>query len=850
MLAAGCALLGAAAVLAPVVAVDPVLTWPAAGREPTDTVLPLSPYRPLELDATVPCAAVAAVGPGGEALRTLPADAPLAGGTELSPGLVVGNDDGALVVVVSGVEVLRTPLPGAGCTVGIHAGAGPGGGVPAAPGVQVSLDGTEVASRPDVLAPQVAELTTAATGAAAAGLGVVLHTDARFQSSPSPLKSALLVAHLVTLLSVLALAAAWLRRPRSRDPAAPGARWRPRLPDAVVVVVALLWTVLSPVNADDSWYLTMARASQASGYVGNQVYMLNVTENPFATSQYAMAVWGAVGGWGLAWQRLLPLAYGLLAYAALRGAVGVTLGRVAGTRAGRWAVALAFGLWWLPYGMTLRPEPLIVLGSAVVLLLGELARRDRAAGPLVVAVAVAVLTLTVSPSGLVAVAGLAPCTGWLLRAARDRVRAGRAGAGAAVAGVLAAGAATTAVVPVGFWDASLGDVRTATDVHSWYYTQYRWFQEVVHFQLLSEQPWARQVPVYLTIAVLVVLAVGLDRARRGIVARALAGYGLVAVVALLALTATPTKLVNHFGAVGAAGTALLAVALLRSPLARRSRAAVVALGTAVVVLATSASFAGNNLWVPYSQWGQLFVDPATDRTLTSPYNSAPRLGPVPLQSPLLWLAVAAAAWWWVRRRRRGPGPDTAVLRAAAVVAVVLLVVSFVVAPLRRTPTVASTVLAAATGQECGFGPEVDLQVDGRTRTASEVLAGQPTLVDQLSASLWPCVEQVVVVNGVAQLPRYRVRVGDGTEADTAGIPYDERSGGVYAMALPLSTATELPSALDPPTVSRLAWGHVDRLDYPYPVGLVDTTTGTVVRPGWARLAPLSGAGYAGNLGPG
>lgn len=38
--------LGIFAVLAPVIADDPVVSWPRAGQQPTSTVTPLSPYRP------------------------------------------------------------------------------------------------------------------------------------------------------------------------------------------------------------------------------------------------------------------------------------------------------------------------------------------------------------------------------------------------------------------------------------------------------------------------------------------------------------------------------------------------------------------------------------------------------------------------------------------------------------------------------------------------------------------------------------------------------------------------------------------------------------------------------------
>ncbi|MGB8201703.1 MAG: hypothetical protein WCF33_18775, partial [Pseudonocardiaceae bacterium] len=80
--------LGILVALAPVTADDPVVSWPRAGQQPTSTVLPLSPYRPLRLTATVPCTTLQALNArpaGGEALRTLPADV----GATPGEGLVV-----------------------------------------------------------------------------------------------------------------------------------------------------------------------------------------------------------------------------------------------------------------------------------------------------------------------------------------------------------------------------------------------------------------------------------------------------------------------------------------------------------------------------------------------------------------------------------------------------------------------------------------------------------------------------------------------------------------------------------------------------------------------------------------
>jgi hypothetical protein len=192
--------LGILVVLAPVIADDPVVSWPPAGQLPRSTVLPLSPYRPLQLTATVPCATLQALDArpgGGEALRTLPADV----GTAPGEGLVVSAAQSVVTVTASGTEILRETLPTGACSYQVLADAG---------GVRVSRDGAGIGTRGDLLVPQVAELQTDAV-TSTRGLSVALHTDARYQSHPTLLKSALLLAHGLALAALLVLAWRWWR---------------------------------------------------------------------------------------------------------------------------------------------------------------------------------------------------------------------------------------------------------------------------------------------------------------------------------------------------------------------------------------------------------------------------------------------------------------------------------------------------------------------------------------------------------------------------------------------------------------------------------------------------------------
>jgi arabinosyltransferase B/arabinosyltransferase C len=766
----------------------------------------------------------------------------------------------------------------------------------------------------------------------------------------------------------------------------------------VVVAVSLFWVVAGPVNIDDSWYLLMARNAMQSGYLGNVIYQFNVTENPFVASQYAMQAWGALGGqWSLGWMRLLPLAYGLATYALLRVLVATALGRVAQRPLVAWAVAAAHLLWWLPYGMTLRPEPLIALGTAGVLVFSELARRRRSVGVFAVAVAVAALTVTASPTGLVAAAPLMVCLPWLWQwwraeSARSRVTA-----------ALLVGAAASIVIPVAFADATVGDVLESVAVHRWYYRQYAWYEEYLHYADLlvpdERGAWGKRLPVLLTLGVLLAVALGAGR-RPGTAGRSgqlLGEAAAITALGLVVMALTPTKWVNHFGAVAAPATVLLAAALIRSPLPRRVGAATMAIGSAGLVAAVSVAFAGPNLWRPLSDWGQpfgnhLFIDRPYEQSLL-----APSLGPLALRNPLLWLAVAAVGWWWLRRL----GPTRAVVVTATGLGVALMLLVFTIAPLRQYPGTSVTLmnLRALTGRPCGLAPAVQVltgvapglgpavgsatltgdmratrlpestpvpisalpnstvwhdDVPGGTGTGSlqtpwyplpghlaggwvtvpmrgklnqeqrlavqvatgdpaapgqvrtvplpavgdkpnwtevavaladaglaaptavrvvaqdrvagpaswlavaqprltaprpvtDFIAGRPVFADQVSAALWPCVQQIAVRDGLVQPPALRLRAADGLEDSILDNSTFADNGGTLLQVDRTAKFVEVPSRLVPPGAPMLGWGHVDEVIYLHPVGLVDLHVGALRRAGWTRLPTLIGQRYTGRV---
>lgn len=694
-LAAVTVILGVAIPFAPVSADDPVVSWPKAGEPAATTAVPLSPYRPLSISADVPCQALRG---GGDALRTEPDSAGTPG-----RGLTVGTSGGRVTVTSDGATLVDEVLPLTPCTYRV-----------VADGTTTTLtrDGQVLYSGPGQ-APQVAELATDAPGTP--GLAATIHPDDRYSSVPSGLKLTLLILHAIALAATLVLA--W-----RRWWGAPGRLGfsRPRLgaADAAVVAVSAVWVILSPLQNDDSWYLLMARNASPTGYIGNQIYMFDATENPFVGSQYLMAIWGNLGnligvtGWGLLWMRILPLLLGLITWFLLRALLATALGRIERRKWVAWTLLGAHLAWFLPYGMALRPEVFITPLFAAVLLLCEVARRREVIGPLVPATAIAALAVTVSPSGLVAVAPVVVLLPWLfrwLRGASWRTRLGVVGA------VVAAG---TIAIPIGFGDATLGDVIEATDVHSWYYVTFPWYEEWAHYRTLIETgTWGRRLPVLLSVVLLVVVSIG--SGRRGPIGGPIRAYTLsIAVttaVALGLLALGPTKWVNHFGAIAAPGTVLLTLAMLQTPLPRRPGALVTAASVALLTGATVLGFAGPNTWKPYSDRGQPFgnhLDP--DMSMLDLEKLAPHIGTLYLRQFWWWVGLAVLAGlfaWWRHHRRRatyGVTPDRAVLVPAVVVLAVGMVAVMAYAPLVQAPgwSVAGAQLQALAGKPCQLANSV------------------------------------------------------------------------------------------------------------------------------------------------
>ena len=656
---------------------ETTVRWPAAGQPAESTMLTLAPYRPLELHATVPCSP-APRPQAGVLFATFPVTGPGSGG-----GLRVTRQGDELTVATDGTPLWAGTAPAGGCLLRVDA----------VGDVTTVRLGDRVVARDEVDPPRVAALATGLP-AGTPGLGAVLLTDSRYETSPTALKKAVALLAVLAGLACLVLLRA-LDPPRQRP--ARARRRRPWAQDGVLLLVLAVWAMVGPMLADDGFNVAVADGFVDTGTVGNRYRWYNAPETPFALVQQALvplveiarspwllrlpAVLAAVATWYLLSRRLLP--------------------RLAGDhRAGtaQWLGLVAFLAWWMPYDLGLRPEPFVALAATAVLVLVLRAADTERLLPLAVGGVVAALAFATAPSGLLAAAPYLVLSRRLLPLLR--------GSGLHRL-LLAAAVVTPGVVAVGvavFLDTGLAALVESTRVHAVIGPTYAWWEEVERYELLFASDldlgvWARRLPVLLVAGCLVLLVATRRRERAGLDVLPIAAACVA--LSFAALVLTPSKWSHHFGGLAGLGALVLAGTALqaRARLREADSPAWTAAAVVAAVALTGAGFAGPNLWVAYSTFG---IDP--------------RL-PAPLSSPLLWLAVGAAvaAAAQLLRTRRVQGGELAralpgtVVALALVTSVVTLLTTFAASTARLDGwSMGSQNLDHLTGASCGMADHVEV----------------------------------------------------------------------------------------------------------------------------------------------
>nr|WP_063036357.1 arabinosyltransferase domain-containing protein [Nocardia grenadensis] len=717
------ALLAIAVPLLPVRVDAATLSWPQDDSA-ASVEAPLVAYAPLDYTATVPCAAIQQLGPGGGVLTaTAPYGAPdLERYGFLARVRPATPETGAqLDVVLRNQSLFSVPvaeLP-PNCELDVYAGMTES---------VASLTGSEPVVLSGDFRPQLVGVFSDL--ADPAGTLVTAEVDSRFTSSPTPLKQiAIWVAVAATLISLFALHRLDGLDGRRARRFLPARWWTFRPVDVVVLGTLVLWHFIGATTSDDGYQFGMGRTSQAAGYMANYFRYFGVPENPIGTPYYDLIGLMADLTTASPWVRLPSLLAGILAWLVISREVvprfGAALHR---NRFVPWTGALVFLAVWLPYNNGLRPEPIVALGVLLTWCSVERGIATRRLLPFAVAILIAAFSCTAGPHGIICVAAL-------LAGLRPLVRilAARAPRIGWFAQLLPLAAAGVLVLVVAFADQPFSAMMEMRRVHELAGPHVLWFDEYLRYQYLFmgtvDGSVARRFGIFVMIAGLAVCLLTLLR-KGGRIPTTAVGPSRrilgVTVGAMALMMTTPTKWTHHLGVfAGLAGAVavLTAVAIgprvMRAPRNRALFAAAVSFLLALV-------FAGPNAWWYVSSYSIPWWDKQPSVSGIA-FNKVFLLGAVVL--------LALAAWWHVRAPDDGRHrisrwgwrfAKVPALTVAAAFMVLFEVASFAKGAVSQYPafSLASSNLSALAGNTCGLAPHVLVETDPN-RGMLTPLSGDP-----------------------------------------------------------------------------------------------------------------------------
>ncbi|MBN6038469.1 arabinosyltransferase domain-containing protein [Amycolatopsis sp. 195334CR] len=799
---------------APVRGDDVHVSWPRPGESAASTVAIFQPYRPLSLDVSLSCAALAHQGvlfstfpPDSDRLREF--------------GLLLTGRDQQLVVTTGGRDHALGQPPGTDCTYLLQAGEGR---------LWVSVDGNVVL---DLAAPvpQIAAFVTDLP--AHVPVSASARADARFQTSPTPLKYALLAGCVIGVLCCLVLGFRLLGATGSRPARAPVRR--DLLWTAAVTLGVAGWGVLGAQSVDDGWFLGMHRNLGPSGFVGDYYLFLNASEVPASLLQHVFAPL-----FSLSWS---PFALRLPAITAGIGIWLLALGivRLLPVRLPRWLLAAAFAVAWMPGGAALRPEPFVALCFAVSAYAAVRATVTRADAWLLISALATGIALAITSTGILAAVPLViGLLGALRRTPRRRWLL--------VAAVVAVAASCS---PLIFAETGLGGFLDSAATRYWYGASLSWFHEFERYQMLLgshnapefffEQHPFRRLPILLAAAVFTIVVALRLRDRDGGVFTGVLAWPFAWLLGGLALLVfTPTKIGSHFNVLVLPVTLVLAcgLALLPTAFTQNSAGWIVRGGSLfLIVLAVSVSFHGPNSWWGYHR----IAMPMLDVRLTVPPAILVLIGVLAALAPAVRATRDAVAL-----PARLAGHTAITLARLAVLAMPVIVVALLgtatAIQLQRTSWAP---IATTTG--CGIADTVRLDSGD---TLAEHLANRPgpTLVDWPISLWYPCARFPAQANGLLEPPtsivpapgRHRGH-GDLSRSYT---PY----AGPFAPIGEVATYTEITSRPDS-TPEAEHTSPLLHVDYHYPVGAIDIRVEHTDRPGWTRHPSYADTHYTGQEPP-
>ncbi|WP_084487095.1 arabinosyltransferase domain-containing protein [Nocardia sienata] len=597
----------------PVTQTTATLSWPQHDSL-ANVQAPLMSQVPIDLTATIPCAAVNQLPPqGGMLLATAPPQGDRAALEALfvrvsetsvdvvDRNAVVASADRAAMANCSAITIRSDIEATSAAFVGLTMENGePNAG---------RLVGD--------LRPQLVGVFTDMTGGIPAGLNLESTIDTRFSSSPTWIKLvAMVAAVLCTVLSLVALARLDTSDRRGHRRFLPAHWLKPTLADGGVIGTLLIWHFLGANTSDDGYILSMVRVAPDAGYMANYFRWYGVPEAPFGWYYYVIQLFAEVST-ASPWVRLPALACGILCWMLISREVVPRLGNGLRGARGRawfgsvplWTGGLVFLAFWLPYDNGLRSEPIVALGALLTWVSIERAIATARLLPAAVAVVVAAFTLAAAPTGLMCVAallaGIRPLTRIVVRRHREH------GTVALLAPLAAAGFLVLTVV---YGDQTFAGIQEANRVRQLAGPNLAWYEDYLRYYYLFVETvdgsLSRRFAFLVMLLCLFTTMLVLLRRRRVPGIAAAPTWRLMGVVfgTIFFMMFNPTKWTHHFGAyAGIAGSlaAVTAVAVSASALRAHKNRAIFLAG---LLFTLALAFSGINGYWYVSSYGVPWFD--------------------------------------------------------------------------------------------------------------------------------------------------------------------------------------------------------------------------------------------------
>ncbi|WP_442941328.1 arabinosyltransferase domain-containing protein [Nocardia sp. NBC_00403] len=660
------ALFALASPFLPVAQTTAVLNWPQDGKL-GNVQAPLMSQVPIEMKATIPCAAVAELPEQGGMLL---ATAPPQGDRAALEAMFVRVSDTAVDVIDRNAVVASAQRSQMGECSSITISSDSNSTKAAFDGLTTMVEKPVEGGAPGAkqmvavpvagqlagdLRPQVVGVFSDLQGAVPAGLSMQMTVDTRFTSTPTAIKLvAMIAAVLCTLIALGALARLDGSDGRGHRRFLPANWLKPTWTDGGVIGILLVWHFVGANTSDDGYILSMVRVAPHAGYMANYFRWYGVPEAPFGWYYYVIQIFSEIST-ASAWVRLPALACAILCWMVISREVVPRLGRgVRNSKVALWTGGLVFLTFWMPFDNGLRSEPIVALGALLTWVSIERAIATGRLLPAAAAILVAAFTLAAAPTGLMCVAALLAGIRPLVRIVVRRHR--QFGTLPLLAPIAAAGLLVLIVV---YSDQTFAGIQEANRVRQATGPNLAWYEDYLRYYYLFVETVDGSLPRrFAFLAMLLCLfTTMLVLLRRRQVPGIASGptWRLMGVVlgTIFFMMFNPTKWTHHFGAyAGIAGSlaAVTAVAVSASALRARKNRAIFLAG---LLFLLAISFSGINGYWYVSSFGVPWFD---KRISLHGYQSNT------LMLVLFGAALALVAWYALREDYTKPQPSAKSLR--------------------------------------------------------------------------------------------------------------------------------------------------------------------------------------------